>query len=189
MEQTLRTFIAIKILPGNRFNHIYSALQENLKHETIHWIPKNNFHLTLRFLGETAPSQIENISIELENIAHKFSSFQFNLKGLGFFKRKGKPQILYAKIEYSPTLILLAEEIERSMLTLGFKEKIKEFKPHLTLGKIKHLNQKDKFLSFIQKSEETHLQKVTLSEIIFYQSIIHSDGPEYKAIKNFKFNK
>lgn len=189
MENPIRTFIGIKIIPGNRFNHVCSVLQENLKHETIRWIPKNNFHITLRFLGETALSQIETISSELENIARSFSAFQFNLKGLGIFKRKGKPHVLYAKTADSPTLNLLAEEVETSMQKLGFKKKVNDFKPHLTLGRIKHLDQKNKFISLVQKSEQTRLQKVTVSEIIFYQSISNSEGPVYKPIKIVKLDK
>ena len=189
MEQNIRTFIAIKILPGKRYNNIYSALQEHLKHDIIRWVPENNLHITLRFLGETSASQTENICEELENIANQFSPFQFILKGFGFFKRKGKPQVLYAKTEDSPTLHLLADEIEKSMLNLGFTAKIKDFKPHLTLGKIKNLDQKNHFFSVINKSEETRLQKVTVSEIIFYQSILQADGPIYKTIKTFKLNK
>lgn len=189
MEKSIRTFIAIKIFPSNRFNHIYSVLQENLKHENMQWIPKNNFHITLRFLGETATSQIEKIGVELENISHRFSAFQFNLKGFGFFKRKGIPSVLYAKTENSKTLNQLAEEVEKSMQKLGFEEKTKDFKPHLTLGRIKHLDQKEKFISLVQKSEETSLQKVALSEIIFYQSSLHSNGPVYQAIKIVKLKK
>lgn len=189
MEKPIRTFIAIKIHPGNRFNHIYSVLEANLKHENIQWVPKNNFHITLRFLGETTPLQLEKIKTEIENIASRFAEFQFNLKGLGIFKRKGKPSVLFAKTESSPMLNQLAEEIEISMQKSGFREKIKAFKPHLTLGRIKQLEEKNKFISLVQRSAETDLQKITVSEIILYQSILHSDGPKYNKIQTFQLNK
>ncbi len=189
MEKPIRTFIAIKIHPGNRFNHVYSVLQANLKHETIRWIPKNDFHITLRFLGETSPSQLKKIKTELENIAGRFTAFQFNLKGFGIIKRKGKPSVLFAKTENSPMLNQLAEEIEISMQKSGFHEKIKAFKPHLTLGRIKQLEDKNKFISLVQKSEETDLQRIKVSEIIFYQNTLHSDGPKYNPIATFQLNK
>lgn len=189
MEKSIRTFIALKIIPDKSFIQLYSRLKDNLKDENIKWVEQNNFHLTLRFLGITSATQVNEIKTALENTADKFESFSFNLKGLGYFISKGKPKVLFAKVEETKILKLLASEIENQIVRFGLKKESREFNPHLTLGRIKFLNEKHRFYLLIQKFSETEFQKVKISEIIFYQSILNSANPIYKPIKIVKLRK
>lgn len=188
MEKILRTFIAIKIIPDHNFIQLISLLKTKLKDHKIKWVDENNFHLTFRFLGNTTSDQIENIKSKLENITGKYKSFPLNLKGLGYFESKGKPRVLFVKTEKSQTLEMLAEEIKNHIIPFGFKEGNLEFKPHLTLGRIKFMKDKNSLISMLQNFEDTEIQKIYVSEIIFYQSILSSTGPVYKPIKIFKLN-
>ena len=188
MKGNVRTFIAIKISPKNEFFDLLSGLKESLYGEDIKWVEKNNYHLTLHFLGDTTQEQVPEIQLALENLSQKFQQFQFNLKGIGYFKSKGQPRVLFANIENFLTLKQLAIEIEKQMVTIGFKKEVREFKPHLTLGRIKFIKSKNNFYSLVKKFEETEIQKVVVSEIIFYQSILNPSGPIYKSIKIVKLN-
>lgn len=186
MENISRTFIAIKIIPNDNFIQLFSSLKEKLKDENIKWVDENNFHLTLRFLGNTSSEQLEKIKSELVKITNKYKSFRFILRGLGRFESKGKPKVLFAKTEKSQTLQNLAKEIKNQITQLGFKGGNLEFQPHLTLGRIKFLNDKNNFLSLIQNFEHTEIQTIKVTEVIFYQSILKSSGPLYQPIQIFK---
>ena len=188
MEKSFRTFIALKIIPDNTFIKLYSKLKDNLKDENIKWVEQNNFHLTVRFLGVTSSTQVNEIETVIESIGRKYKSFSFDLKGLGYFKSKGKPRVLFAKTEETQALKLLKTEIEDQVEKFGFEKEQRKFNPHLTLGRIKYLNENHKFLLLIQEFAETEIQKVNVSEIIFYQSILNSTTPVYKPIKTFKLN-
>ena len=189
MENSIRTFIAIKITPEKEFLNLYSELKESLNDETIKWVEENNFHLTLRFLGNTTQNQVEGIQHSFERIVSKFQPFQINIKGIGYFESKNQPRVLFAKINDSPKLQLLATEIKKQIIPIGFKEGTREFSPHLTLGRIKFIKRKNDFFSLINKFEETEIQKIVVSEIIFYQSILKPCGPIYKPLKIISFNK
>ena len=183
MGNSIRTFIAIKITPEKKFLNLYSELKKSLNGETIKWVEENKFHLTLRFLGNTTQNQVKEIQHTLEKIVSKFQPFQIKLKGVGYFESKKQPRILFAKIDDSRTLQLLATEIKKQIIPFGFKKGTKEFSPHLTLGRIKFIKRKNDFYSLINKFEETEIQKIVVSEIIFYQSILKPGGPIYKPIK------
>lgn len=183
MEKLTRTFIAIKIIPDIQFLQLYSTLKESLKEDAIKWVRHNNFHLTLRFWGDTTQKQIEKIKLALEELAVQFQPFQFKLKGIGYFKNKGKPRILFANIEESPTLKQLANGINQQGVKYGFEKETREFKPHLTVGRIKFVKKRNDFYSLIQRFEKTEIQTVKVSEIIFYQSILSSMGSVYKPLK------
>ncbi len=189
METSIRTFIAIKITPEKEFLNLYSELKELLNDETIKWVEENNFHLTLRFLGNTTQSQVEEIQHSLEKIVSKLQPFQINIKGIGYFESKKQPRVLFAKIDDSPTLQLLATEIKKQIIAFGFKNGTREFSPHLTLGRIKFINRKNDFYSSINKFEETEIQKIIVSKIILYQSILKPGGPIYKPVKIINLNK
>lgn len=183
MEPLIRTFIAIKIIPDNQFLQLYSAIKEVLNEDTIKWAEPHNMHLTLRFLGDTTPNQIKKVKLLLEDIAVQLAPFHFNLKGIGCFKNKGKPRILFAKIEESPTLKRLATEINTKVVECGFEKETRDFKPHLTLGRIKFIKERNNFYSLIQRFEETEIQIVKVVEIIFFKSILTSLSPVYKSIQ------
>jgi len=183
MEKSIRTFIAIKIKPDNHFLKIYSLIQDSLSVEIIKWVEKNNFHLTLRFLGKTDQIQSEQMKQTLENIAKQYYPFNISLQGIGYFKSRGNPKVLFIKIEKSQVLKQIANELNQQAVKLGYEIKIREFKPHLTLGRIKFINDKNRFGSLLKRFEETEIQEVKVSEIIFYQSILKPSGPIYSPIK------
>jgi len=82
----------------------------------------------------------------------------------------------------------LAADVEEKIVLLGFSHAEKAFNPHLTLGRIKFIQDKDVLYSLVNKYKSTFIQQVTVSEIIFYQSILSSEGPTYNPIKIIKLN-
>jgi 2'-5' RNA ligase len=184
----MRTFIAIKITSEKKLLDIFSILKKSLSGESINWVATNNLHLTLRFLGETTHEQAQKIVILLENISQNYYPFQFKLKGIGIFKSSNKPRVLFVTVENDLKLKQLAAEIEEKIISLGFSYGDKAFNPHLTLGRIKFIQNKDVLYSLVNKFRNTEIQQVTVSEIIFYQSILSSDGPTYNPIEIIKFN-
>lgn len=188
MKNTIRTFIAIKITPQQKLQELASRLKFALKEETIKWVETDNLHLTLRFLGETTSDQVHAIGNVLEKLKEKFQPFQFQLRGVGYFKRNNQPSVLFLKIESDQILKQLAKEIENEITNLGFKNETRNFKPHLTLARIKFVKNSNAFYSLVDDFKEKDIQVVEASEILFYQSILSSSGPEYKPLKTVKLN-
>jgi len=186
MKNTIRTFIAIKITPEKKLTELVSWLKEKLTGEAIKWVELNNLHLTLRFLGDTTPEQVQEISKMLDDLPGKFDSFQFSLKGTGYFKSKGQPRVLCLTIENDTMLKKVVEVIENRVVQSGFESESREFKPHLTLARIKFIKNKTAFYSLVNNQNPDEIQSINVSEIIFYQSILNPDGPVYKPIKKAK---
>jgi len=186
MKKSARTFIAIKIVPENEFLEIYKNIKDVLADEAIKWVDTNNFHITLRFLGDTTQQQIEETALELDKIVSDYPSFYLRLAGIDFFENKGMPKVLFAKTKESKALTDLADEINLKIVELGFKSDIRKFKSHLTLGRIRFLKNKNKFKEIAKKYDNTKFQKDKVTELVFYKSILKPTGPIYKPIKVFK---
>lgn len=183
MKKNIRTFIAIKITAEKKLLASISELKKSLAGEEVRWVDNDNLHLTLRFLGETNQFQIDEISKMLETISGQFQPFQFELKGLSVFKKKIQPRVLFVDVEDDLVLRQLALEILEMSKMLGFKVEENTFNPHLTLGRIKYIQNKAEFYALVKKYCDMKFQQVIVSEIIFYQSILGSNGPTYKSIK------
>ncbi len=188
MKDTIRTFIAIKVVAEKRLSDLFINLKKSLAGEEIRWVDENNLHLTLRFLGETGREQVSETIKVLESVSERFHPFQFEIKGVGIFKNKMQPRVLFLAIEKNQILHQLANEIWNNLKSPGFDDNEKPFNPHLTLGRIKYIENKDAFYALANKFSDAKIQQVTVSEIIFYQSVLSSEGPTYKPIKIIKLN-
>ena len=185
----MRTFIAIKIIPEKKLLDIFSTLRKSLEGEAISWVDTKNLHLTLRFLGETSDDYVLKIKRLLDNISLNYHRFQFNLKGVGFFKGKNQPRVLFLSVENDLLLKQLIAEIEEMVVSTGISREEKSFNPHLTLGRIKFLQNKNAFYSLADELNGAEIQSVTVSEIIYYQSVLSSAGAIYKPIHQIQLKK
>lgn len=182
MADYLRTFIAVKIEPQPELLRLVKHLKKTFENEKIKWVEENNLHLTLKFLGDTSPLQVEQVKELLLKTGENFSSFHFDLKGIGFFKRNRQPNVLFANIDKKDFLKQLASEIDVKLANLGFEKEKRDFNPHLTLGRIKYLNSKARFYETVEEYGNQFIQQVKIDEIIYYQSVLKTDGPEYKSL-------
>jgi 2'-5' RNA ligase len=188
MTDSLRTFIAIKIEPQPELLRLVKHLKKTFEKEKIKWVEENNLHLTLKFLGDTLPVQVEQAKELLLKTGENFSSFHFDLKGVGFFKRNRQPKVLFVNIENDEPLKQLASEIDSKLAKLGFEKEKRDFNPHLTLARIKYLTNKTRFYETVEEYGNQFIQQVKIDEIIYYQSILKIDGPEYKSLAKFGLN-
>lgn len=185
MKQTIRTFIGIKIQPEQKLIDQITEFKQLFQNELIKWVPAENFHLTLRFLGETSQDQLVVLNEKLEMIASLSKPFSFQLTGAGYFERKGTPRVLFVNLISSEEMSHLAAMVEESVVAAGFQNELKPFRPHLTLGRIKHLGNRTQFISVMDNLPSVEYQQVSVSEFILYQSILNPDGPVYQPLKTY----
>jgi 2'-5' RNA ligase len=68
---------------------------------------------------------------------------------------------------------------------LGVNTEERPFKPHLTIGRIKHLNDKKSLEAVMEKYQDSEIQNTGVNEVILYESILLQSGPVYKPIAKF----
>jgi len=185
MKDKIRTFIAIKIKPEKKLIDLLLEFRRLFNDERINWVSEDNFHLTLRFLGETTHEQVHALHSSLEQISNQFKKFEFKISGTGTFGPKSNPRVLFVNIHFPEEMEKLVKEIEKAMVLVGFYEELKPFRPHLTLGRIKYLNDRTRFLRILDEISQVDYQTVQVSEFVLYQSILRPEGPVYKPLKTY----
>jgi 2'-5' RNA ligase len=181
-----RLFAAIKINPSDGFLQTYYRLKTNLRNDKIKWVDINNIHITLKFFGETQEERIPDISERLNAIAALHSHFTLDIRDIGIFGSTYKPRVIWYGIEENEGLLNLAKEVLSEMDKLGFKQDRQNFVPHLTIGRIKFIDDKKRFQQVIDKFKSIEIQKQEVAGFNLYESILRSQGPEYKIIESYK---
>lgn len=180
-----RTFIAVKIKPKDKLLKTYTKLKNELDNEKIKWVNSDNFHLTLFFLGDTSEEKIEEVKNQLSNIADQYAVFSVKLKGIGVFKNLNKPRVLWVGINQYEMLQNLKTLIDKEMTVLGFHAETREFKPHLTLARMKWINDKQKLSQLLEEYKSEFFQQTEIKELIYFESVLRSTGPIYKPIEKY----
>jgi 2'-5' RNA ligase len=182
-----RLFIAIKVTPDEGFLIGFRELKRDLRHERIKWVEENNIHITLKFLGETDEKLVPAIAATLRNTAGDFARFSFSLTGTGIFGSRYDPRVVWCGIEPYKQLQDLMKRIHQDMGLHGFEPDRQNLVPHLTLGRIKFLQDKQLFQSVLEAHRDIQSDPVHAKEFILYESILKKEGPVYIDLERFRF--
>lgn len=177
-----RLFIASKIELSPEFQNLRSQLQFELRHDDIVWVKDNVQHLTLRFLGGTPEQKIPEIKEALKQVCQESSSFYLELDKLGVFGSRYAPDVLWLGFDEFYFYKQLFEKMEGKLADLGFEAAYGNFVPHITLGRIKRIIDKQKFWKIIESHKPNFSQAISIRELTLYQSILTNDGPIYKVL-------
>lgn len=139
---SVRTFLAIGLPSDMHF--AIGQKQNELKRKLplIKWVKSANLHLTLKFLGDTPESKIDELEQVVAQGVQGLAPFGINVKGFGAFPNPQAPRSIWIGIEGNENALAnLALQVETSVIDLGFPEEEKPFRPHLTLARIKREHQ------------------------------------------------
>ena len=187
----MRVFLAINF--DRSLQDELADLQEKLKERTgsggIKWVKPELLHLTLKFLGEVHPEDIEKFAAPLQAAVQDVAAFDLSLAGLGVFPGAHAPRVVWIGIrEGASQTKLLAGKIEQFFLNNNDKSNQgagkTDFVPHLTLGRKKkeaslHLPKE----LFREPWELKHICRV--DRFFLMKSTLYSSGPVYSPLKEF----
>ncbi|MBI4275201.1 MAG: RNA 2',3'-cyclic phosphodiesterase [Rhizobiales bacterium] len=98
------------------------------------WIDPENYHLTLRFIGDVDAMIAREIASMLEQVKRK--ALELRLDGLSSFGGR-KPRAVVAAISQTQPLLDLQAEHERLMQRVGLEPEGRRYIPHVTLARLR----------------------------------------------------
>ena len=100
------------------------------------WLRDDQFHLTLRFIGEVDRAGFEDIVHALGEV--EADAFQLALSGVGHYPPRGAPRILWAGVRPNPALTLLQARVESALVRADVPPEPRKFSAHITLARLNH---------------------------------------------------
>ena len=131
----MRLFIALN-LPKKERQRIHRAAQRLREGEMpIRWIEPDNFHVTMKFLGDVRRERLAEIEEGMARVAVSTKSFTTEFGGFGAFPTIRRPQVIWLGLGANPELRCLKQDLEWTLGDKGFDAEARSFHPHVTLGR------------------------------------------------------
>ncbi len=173
----MRAFIAIE-LPDDVKKAI-TDLQEQIGNSDfkINWVKPEHQHLTLKFLGEVSERQAEEIKNRLEEV--KVKSFTAAIKNIGFFPNDNYIRVVWVYV--NGKVLELQQAIDIKLADMFEKEK--DYKPHVTLGRVKFVKDRVKLKEKLKLKFE---KSFAVEGFALFKSTLTSKGPIHERLALFK---
>jgi 2'-5' RNA ligase len=142
------------------------------------WVPTENYHLTLRFIGEVGAHQAEEIDLGLATLRGK--RFSLTLAGMGTFAKGGRDTQLWAGVERNPQLDLLQSKVEQALQRAGLEPERRRFTPHVTLARLDNAPPA-KIAAFLQAHNLFRAEDVPVEHFCLFSSRLGKEASVYEA--------
>jgi RNA 2',3'-cyclic 3'-phosphodiesterase len=181
-----RLFCAVRVPAGPEIQKTSEVFHVELSGQSINWVDLNNLHITLKFLGETPLQLIDPIIECLHEVAADSPPFPIRLQGCGTFGNFRQPRVIWLGVRNADPLISLAHTVQRKLISLGYEPEKKVFSPHLTIGRIKQLQDRH-ILDNLERRFRNHLfSELHVGHFLLVESFLRPQGPLYKTIQSFE---
>ncbi|EIW01026.1 RNA 2',3'-cyclic phosphodiesterase [Thermoanaerobacter siderophilus] len=176
----MRTFIGIDL--DEKSIGKLSSFQEELKNYTIkgRWTHKDNFHITLKFLGEIETESVMKIKDSLEVAVKDISPFYIKFDKVGFFKGNGDMRVLWVGTEENSFLNKLHHNIDKELYKIGFAKDERKFTSHITIARDIRLNIGIEEVNNLFEKQEK--EAILVDTIFLYESVIQENRRKYIPI-------
>ena len=183
----LRTFVAVEI-PSQVQKQIQQAtesLRKELGRSLIRWVPAQNIHVTLKFLGDVSPAGVDKLTHMLRTEGETCPAFDITISGLGSFPSLRRPHVLFIGIQAPAELEALYRGIESACARLGYESEGRGFMPHLTLGRVKQdasAVDQQKIRRTLTETTIDSLGVTRVNSVHLYKSELKPNGSVYTKI-------
>jgi RNA 2',3'-cyclic 3'-phosphodiesterase len=142
------------------------------------WVPRENYHVTLRFIGEAPAHRAEEIDLALAGLRAR--GFSLSLAGVGTFSKSGRPTAIWAGIERSPELDRLQNKIETALQRTGLEPERRRFAPHVSLARLDNVSE-PKLALYVQAHNLFRAEPVAVEHFTLFSSRLGKEQSVYTA--------
>lgn len=176
----MRTFfgIAIKNELLQSANLLVDEAKSTPDMQKIRWTPSSNWHLTLRFMGNTRDEQLDQLVELVTPIAQDIASFDIESNGVIFLPDK-HPRIFGLSVRLNESLAQIVQGLNQAAQHCGFTADKRLFLPHVTLGRWKP------GAAHAPHIQLKHFGEQTVKAFHLYKSENSEQGSVYTPIKTF----
>jgi len=183
----MRLFIAVDVSEEVRAAVAGQAATLREANCDVAWVKPENYHLTLKFLGEAPDGQLNDIraSLDLASAAH--AAFELELRGMGCFPTRGAPRVVWVgTLAGRDALAAIAGDVEGTMKELGFARERREFSAHLTIGRVRSSRGAERLHRLLQAEADTGFGRCMVKDLRLYKSTLVPGGSIYELMHSAK---
>ena len=188
---SLRLFVAISIPEPVRDEiiRVQQELQPLVPRDVARWARSDQFHLTLRFLGDVPADGVEDLKKSVGAICRNAQPLLLRAEGVGFFPNPRSPRVIWVGINNREGgLMELQKQIETAVGPFSLEPGEKNFTGHATLGRLKNPRPTDvrDLAARAQSLEKRPLGEWTANEVEIIRSELSPAGARHISLTAFR---
>lgn len=176
----MRLFIAIEI--PDEIKKEMVGVQDQLRKANVDasWIRSEGIHLTLKFLCEVPEAKIGAILGGLQTAAGGTGPLKFSVSGVGTFPNPNNARVVWIGLGGDiEQLTRLQIAVEQAMVLVGMAREGRKFTPHLTLGRIKFIRSRDRWIKALDEMKDISLTGFVATSVSLMKSELKPSGAVY----------
>lgn len=181
-----RIFLAYNVVLNNEVIYTIDKLKNHFSKQNISLIPKENYHLTLQYVGESTFKQLNNIIFSTKEILDQSQNIEVEIDKIHYFHTKDNDLTLVLNIKDNATLEQTYKTIHNEYLKLNLSLSLRKFVPHITIAKIHGIEN----ISLLKQEIDTLFKisplKLQLSKPILFESVSIGNKVRYDIVKLFE---
>ncbi|TWU42037.1 RNA 2',3'-cyclic phosphodiesterase [Novipirellula artificiosorum] len=183
--QTIRSFIAVPLSLQVAANAARLVEKLSEPNDGIRWVPTDNLHLTLKFLGEVDNTEIPAVCDVIRSVTSSYEPFELDFAGVGGLPSLDRPRVLCVHVT-DPTGALcdIVAKLEKKLAELRFKPEPRDYRPHLTLGRTKGGSRRasNEVVAKMSQYAEQKLGQMEVDAVELIASFLEKRGPSYQVM-------
>ena len=189
-QRHVRTFIAVLI--SEELKRRIALVQEEFKKVApeVKWVAEENFHVTLKFLGNVNAGSLGRISEAVAAAANGIEPFEIEVGGVGAFPSSRRPRVIWVGVTAGKQeLVELAGRVDKQLEKLGFAREDRPFKSHITIGRVKEGQGVENLVPALERAQVGYLGTVHVGSIALMKSDLRRDGPVYSVLSEISLGR
>jgi 2'-5' RNA ligase len=184
----IRAFIALDV--GEAVRGQLAAVQASLKktHAHVSWVPPDNIHLSLVFLGNITQDLVGLVQAALDQAAAGTRPFPFRVVNLGTFGGRQSPRVIWAGTSDNQPIKDLHGLLVPLLKEIGLTPETREFTPHITLGRVRSGRGRDDLVQALEAAGPRDFGPVDAREVRLMRSVLWEDGARYSVLHRAPFS-
>ncbi len=180
---TVRTFIAIN-LAGSLHKTLSEVIEKfSASKASVKWVEPENAHLTLKFLGNVDEPRLPEVFGACQKAVEGFGPIDLEVRAVGCFPNLNRPRIVWLGIEKGAEQIRrLQQEIETELERIGFPKEDREFKTHLTIGRVKGKQGISRLCQLLEEEKNVFIGSMRAEKVSVMKSQTLPRGPVYTEL-------
>jgi 2'-5' RNA ligase len=179
-SRSLRLFVAFDVSAEAADAVVRAAEPWTTALPGVRWVPRENWHVTLKFLGQTWPRLEGWVHDRVGEVARRHGSAPTRLTAMGSFPGRGRARVLWAGIDdETGALGRIAAALDEA-LRREFSPEARPFSPHLTVARIEPpVGLPEGFAAPLPPVA------FTVDRIVLFRSHLRRPAPRYEPLETF----
>ncbi len=183
MDARRRIFVAVTLAPALRAS--VAGVRATLGDAAgrLRWVPPENLHLTVRFLGEITEAQVRRVVEAARETAAPVAPFAITLAGVGAFPTARAPRIVWVGVtEGADRLSDLAGALETALRRRKFSAEARPLQPHLTVARARSGGRPPDLTTALAGAAAFVAGTQHVDALVVMESTLGPSGPSYREI-------